>query len=421
MSDHVLVVGGGMTMPGLLRSLGTDVRTSVVCQLAIVPKLREQHLHQRILGLRAEASDQEWLAIASAVHRLDPFTKIASFAERDQDRAAVIAEELGLPMHTRQTIHWVHHKPSMRERLSALGIDDTPHAIVRSVAELREFARIHGFPCIAKPAVGAGSIGIRRIETEADLATAFDAAGVTGEWTSGGVLVERLHIGSQVSVEAFSEGGVHEIVCVTQKYSDPFAHVEVGHVLPAQLSADQLAAIGAYVRSVLSALEIGFGPTHTELVLTEGGPRIIETHTRLAGDCIPQLVQDALAVNLTEYTVRQALGERNLLNGLRAELAHAATRPPRYEAIWFASSEMDCTLQSISGLESARLGEGVREVELYRAAGARLEPLRTSDSRFGHARAYADNPRAAVSRARGALDATEIRVLLPPLRSTSPI
>lgn len=237
MSDHVLVVGGGMTMPGgLLRSLGTDVRTSVVCQLAIVPKLREQHLHQRILGgLRAEASDQEWLAIASAVHRLDPFTKIASFAERDQDRAAVIAEELGLPMHTKQTIHWVHHKPSMRERLSALGMDDTPHAIVRSVAELREFARIHGFPCIAKPAVGAGSIGIRQIETEADLATAFDAADVTGEWTSGGVLVERLHIGGvQVSVEAFSDEGTHEIVCVTQKYSDPFTHVEVGHVLPAR-------------------------------------------------------------------------------------------------------------------------------------------------------------------------------------------
>ncbi len=288
MSDHVLVVGGGMTMPGLLRSLGTDVRTSVVCQLAIVPKLREQHLHQRILGLRAEASDQEWLAIASAVHRLDPFTKIASFAERDQDRAAVIAEELGLPMHTKQTIHWVHHKPSMRERLSALGMDDTPHAIVRSVAELREFARIHGFPCIAKPAVGAGSIGIRQIETEADLATAFDAADVTGEWTSGGVLVERLHIGGvQVSVEAFSDEGTHEIVCVTQKYSDPFTHVEVGHVLPAEVSADQLTAISTYVRSVLSALEIGFGPTHTELVLTENGPRIIETHTRLAGDCIP--------------------------------------------------------------------------------------------------------------------------------------
>lgn len=182
------------------------------------------------------------------------------------------------------------------------------------------------------------------------------------------------------------------------------------------MSADQLTAISTYVRSVLSALEIGFGPTHTELVLTENGPRIIETHTRLAGDCIPpQLVQDALAVNLTEYTVRQVLGERNLLDGLRAELAHAATRPPRYEAIWFASSEMDCTLESISGLEAARLREGVREVELYRAAGARLEPLRASNSRFGHARAYADDPpRVAVLRAREALDATEIRVLLPP-------
>jgi len=411
MSEHVLVVGGGLTLPGLLRTLGTNVRTSVACQLAIVPKLLDQRAHQRILGLRAEADDQEWLDIVLAVHRIDPITRVATFGERDQARAAAIAAELGLAMHTPQTVEWVHHKPSMRRRLAALGLDDTAHAVVRSVAELREFLRAHGFPCIAKPAVGAGSIGIHRIDNAEDLAAALRTAGVTGEWTGGGVLVERLHVGPQVSVEAFSDAGEHQIVCVTQKYSDPRSHVELGHVLPAALPADQLAAIEEYVPAVLSALRIDFGPTHTELVLTADGPRIIETHTRVAGDLIPNLVLDALGVDLAEYTVRQVLGEAGLLPRLRAQLADAAGHS-RHEAVWFAASEIDCLLDSVG--EPAQPAEGVREVRWYRDPGDRLERLSSSDSRFGHVRAHGDSPEQAIERARQALNAITVKVLLPP-------
>src|SRR5258708_2512337 len=126
MSEHVLVVGGGMEMPTLLRPLSTGVRTSVVCQLAIIPKLREQTGHERSLGLRADAPTSAWLEAVHALHRVDPITRVASFGERDQDRAAAIAESLGLAMHSSQTVEWVHHKPSMRERLASLGVDDTP-------------------------------------------------------------------------------------------------------------------------------------------------------------------------------------------------------------------------------------------------------------------------------------------------------
>jgi biotin carboxylase len=345
------------------------------------------------------------------VHRADPFTRIASFADPDQDRAAVIAARLGLLMHSEQTIAWVHEKPRMRRRLAEQGIDDTPFALVSSPDELRAFIREHGFPCIAKPAVGAGSIGIRRIAGDADVEAAFATAGIRSEMSGGGVLVERLHEGPQFSAEAFSEDGVHQVVCITRKYSEPRHYVEVGHVLPADLPAADCAAIEAYVARVLDALEIGFGPTHTEFVLTAGGPRIIETHARIAGDRIPYMIHDALGIDLVAHTVRQVLGEREL-PAVRAELAAARAAAPRCAAIWFAGSPAAGTLESVGGVEQVRAREGSSEVRVMQPLGQRFRPLSSSESRLGLVRTHGASADEALARARDGAAALEFRVLL---------
>jgi biotin carboxylase len=404
MTEHVLVVGGGMEMPTLLRELGDDVRTTVMCQLPILPKLREPGGHQRVLGLRAAAPTAEWLALARAAHATDPFTRLASFGERDQDRAAAIGEDLGLATHSTRTIEWVHHKPSMRARLAECGLDDTPYAVVGSEAELRSFVDAHGYPCILKPAVGAGSIGVSRLGGPGGLAAALSRATAGSEWTRGGALVERLHEGPQFSVEAFTENGVHEVVCCTRKFSTRGTHVEVGHVLPVTLGDD----VVRYVRAVLSALDIRFGPTHTELACTGAGPRVIETHTRLAGDRIPYLVRDALGVDLVALTVRQALGENQLLTEVRDALARNGTS--RYAAIWYAGAATTGTLTAVSGAESAAARDGVVEVGLECAVGQPVAPPDSSDARLAYVRAHAATPGEAVRVARGAAAALEFSV-----------
>ena len=58
------------------------------------------------------------------------------------------------------------------------------------------------------------------------------------------------------------------------------------------------------------------GPTHTEIVLTESGPRLIETHLRFGGDSIWDLVTDATGVDLVKNQWRQMIGEK-VLPGIR--------------------------------------------------------------------------------------------------------
>ena len=408
MPEHVLIVGGGLELIPLFRLIDPAVRTTVLCRMSLAPKVLKTGAHARVLAVGHAAPAAEWIAIARAVNASDPFTRLASLAERDQDKAAAIGEALGLEMHSQATTRLVQHKPDMRACLAEAGIDDTPYAVVRDACELRSFLAAHGGPCIVKPAAGYASIGIRRIDGEQDVELALAAAGRDDEWAHGGVLAERLHEGPQYSVEAFSEGGEHEIVGVTAKYSDPVTFIELGHVVPAPVSTRRRAAMAGYVTGVLDALRIRFGPTHTEIVWTAGGPRLIETHIRLGGDEIPQLVQAALGVDLLGHTVRQVLGHR-VLPEIRACLRAAAGR--RSEAVWFASLPVRGTLEAVEGLDEARAMSGVTEVRTLADPGAELTGLDSSRSRLALARASADDADAAVRLARAAVARLRFRLV----------
>ncbi|MEU0332769.1 ATP-grasp domain-containing protein [Streptomyces sp. NPDC006193] len=407
MSEHVLVVGTGRDFPARLRAARPGVRTSVMVQLDYLGKVRDPGGNARVIGVRGDAPDAEWIALARAAHALHPFTRIATFGERDQDRYAAIGEALGLECHSVRTVALVHDKEAMRVRLAEAGVDTTAHARVADVEALREFVGVHG-TCVVKPVSGAGSAGVARVSPGSDLAGAFERAG--GSYpglVNPGVLVEEFIEGPQFSVEAVSERGEHQVVAITRKYSDPETFVELGHVSPAGLPEEQGAQIASCVAGVLDALGVTFGVTHTEVVLGAAGPRVIETHVRMGGDEIPALTLDATGVDLDECALRQTLGER-VLPGVRAALAAADGR--RSSAIWFAVLAARGVLGGVTGLEEARAVPGVTAVEVTAREGGRAGGLSSSDSRVAYARALGDSAEAAVEAARKAVARLEFQL-----------
>ncbi|GAA1889057.1 ATP-grasp domain-containing protein [Streptantibioticus ferralitis] len=410
MSEHVLVVGSGRDLPTRVRRALPGTETSVICRLEYVARLRELTEHTRVIAVRHDAPDDEWIALASVVHARHPFTRIATFGERDQDRCAAIGAALGIPTHTPRTVALVHDKQAMRARLRESGVDATASALVSDVAELRAFAAEHGLPCVVKPVRGAGSAGVAVVREERALTAAFERADAGFEGLpDAGVLVEQFHEGPQFSVEAFSEQGEHCVVAITRKFSDPVNFVELGHVAPAELTAGQQKEVQAYVEQLLDALGVETGATHTEIVLGEAGPRVIETHVRMGGDEIPALALDATGVDIAECVVRQTVGDR-VLPGIKATLADR--RPARSSAIWFAASPAAGELVDVDGLDEARRTAGVTEVELLVRPGGDCGPLESSDSRIAYARALGDTADEAVAAAREAVARLEFQVRL---------
>ncbi|MDT0269464.1 ATP-grasp domain-containing protein [Streptomyces sp. DSM 44915] len=413
MNEHVLVVGTGGGPAPLLRELGAT--TTLMCRIDFLGYAPALSAHHAVLGVAGQAADEQWTQLAKSVDQDRPFTRVVAFGELDQDRAAAVAGALGLPGHDPETVRLVADKRAMRERLRERGVDPTPSALVADAGELLAFLAEHGGPVVVKPLQGAGSVGVTvlREPDEAAAVGAFDraAAGFAGV-PRAGVLAERFHEGPQFSVEALSEDGEHQVLAVVRKFYEPDGYVELGHLAPAGLDAAAELAVAGLVAATLDALGVGHGPTHTEVVLTAAGPRVIETHLRLAGDEIPELVGEVTGLDYPRLVARQALGQR-VLPEVRAALADPG--PERYSAIWFTLPTGGGTLVAAEPPPPGAVPAGGSvETHPLLDPGDEIAHPANSDSRVAATRSRAGTAAEAVRAARAAAEAVRVRVA-PPL------
>ncbi|QHT57567.1 ATP-grasp domain-containing protein [Cellulomonas sp. H30R-01] len=401
---HVLILGHGRHMPATLRALDPSTTVSVLCEIAAVPRVRDLAQVSRLVGVTAGAPVDEWVELARGVHNAAPVDVVAAFGEWLQDVAAAVGEALGARSHAPSTVRDVHDKTRTRAVLAAAGLDDVRRGAVTRVDQAQDVVASVGTPCIVKPGDGVGSRGVTLVERPADAARAFLAAtGGRPDAVDAPVVVEEYLVGPQFSVDMVGHGGEHRVLGVVRKYSDPASFVELGHVAPAPVAPDDRDALARAAVAAVTALGVTEGATHTELVLTARGARIIETHLRLGGDDIPRLVEDTTGV------VPEREAARSVLR-LGPESAPVTDPRGAASAIWFVPARVAGRLVELRGLDAARAADGVVAVDVLRATGADVRPLAESSDRVASVRAVGPDPRTALERARVA--AALVRVVV---------
>jgi biotin carboxylase len=406
---HVLIVGGGSDLMPRLRAVSPNIKTSVICRTSVLPFVHKIEDNQAVLVLPDHSPVDLWVQHAKKMHSVHPFDTVTSFAEIDQDKASAIAEALGLNYHSSKTIAWVHDKYLMRQRLKEAGIEDIPSAFVENPGEIRDFVEQWGYPVVLKPSRGRASTGISVIHSPEDIEKAFRYSKTASapRLESSPLIVEPYLLGKEFSVEALSDQGEHIVLAIVEKYKDPVSKVEIGHVLPAPLSPEIEKQIEQYVANVLDALGIRFGITHTELIVTQDGPRIVETHVRPAGDEIPYLIHDSLGIDPLQYLVEQVAG-MPIAERLRNHLRMAKAKQ-KSAAIWYAHVDIKGTLLEVGGIEEVKKAEGVREFFQLLKEGTQIDGLSSSYSRIAFVRTLADHPAEALRLARKAVELLEFR------------
>lgn len=422
MSEHLLIVGNGGEIPGLAHQARPFLRTTMLVRIAALPRVRSPGMHARVVALPHDSGPGEWVEMARCIHARDPFDHMATYGERDQDKAAAIGVALGLRTHTPETVRWVHDKTAMRHRLAALGVDGTPSDRVRNIDEAGRAGGQYGYPFVLKPMSGTGSAGVTVVHSPADLAAAWQWAARAMTAESGDLVAERYLRGTELSVESLSEDGEHRIVCLTGKVKTAAHCVELGHMVPGPCDAATREVVSCYTASVLDALGVRDGVTHTEIIVTDDGPHVVETHLRPAGDEIPEMIRDTCGIDLLDLLVRQSLGE-HVMGRLDGELKAAATTTT-CAAIWFGTPAASGRIVAVTGIESAREMAGVVGVSSLKEVGDEL-PAELSDSGTGSARAVcvratADNPWEALHRAKAAAEAVRFTVEAVPAYSVTP-
>ncbi len=411
--SRVLLVGGGSDLQPKLRAVDEGLSTVALCRATVLPWVHQLGDNQAVVVLHDDSPLDRWLAAARYLHSAYQVDAIAALAEIDQDKAAAIAQDLGLEFHTTETVRLTVDKSAMRERLRAAGVEKVAFRQVADVEELAAFFDEVGPPLLIKPSAGRASAGIAVIRGAEDLEPAFlRADGADGDaprLDRSTPMVERYVEGPEFSVEAITHRGTHYIFAVTEKFKDETTKVELGHLVPARIGAEAQDAILAHVRASLTALGVGRGITHTEVILGADGPFLVETHLRQAGDWIIDLVTAATGIEITDLLLRQIAGQD------LAELDEIVSRRERPHylaagAIGFLAPPDSGRLAGIDGLEQAGQLPGVQDVHRLVEDGAELSGLRSSYSRLACVRVRAEDPDTAVSLRDEAMATLHVRV-----------
>ncbi|MFF7445935.1 MULTISPECIES: ATP-grasp domain-containing protein [unclassified Streptomyces] len=319
--------------------------------------------------LAVDLADTDALHAALApLHAARPFGRVLSLTERGLLPTAAVAERLALPGNSLHTVGLLQDKRRMRELLNARGVGPVHTAAPGSAAELAAFCRTTGGPVILKPAAGTSSQAVFRVDgpqAAEDVWRAFEAAGGTRP------VAEEYLDGPEISVESFSYDGKHTVLAVTDKRVGP-AFVETGHTQPSALPAPVLAEVGALVQDFLDAVGLVEGPAHTEVKVTGKGPRILESHNRIGGDKIRELLRRAYGLDVVGLTVGCPLG-----------LLEPPADPPtarRGAAIRFLApppgTVRNIVLPDTDGTTA--------EIHLDVKVGDRIRPVRSSQDRAGY-------------------------------------
>ncbi|MCI0384273.1 ATP-grasp domain-containing protein [Streptomyces sp. CNQ085] len=296
---------------------------------------------------------------------------VVSLTEPGLEPAAVAAERLGARGVDPQVVRVTRDKLRMRRVLArraphlnpAFAPGDAPGAVARLFATHT--------PVVAKPVDGFGSRSATLFERPADLPPDRGTAATLFEQFVGGV---------EFSVEALSLNGRHTVMGIAQKGTTG-GFVEVSHIMPPpSLDARRRLLVERAVAELLDALGLEDGPSHTEVKVEGDRVTVIETHTRLGGDGIADLVRLTTGVDWRCAAVGWAVG---------AEPQRAAAAAAAAATVFFTAPPGRVTY--VAPQPSLTHGSVV-EWDVPVRPGDPVGPLRSSEDRLGRAVLTAESP-----------------------------
>jgi biotin carboxylase len=364
----ILVLGGGIYHVRLLDQLVSAGFRVLVCDRdPIAPGARRAHVFRPI-----DFSNSDEVLAFARDEKIDGIMPISDFGTRT---ASKVAKALGLPGLEPAKVDAVNDKGLMRDAWAVAGLAQPSYRVATEFEGLDAAARRIGYPCIVKPADSGGSgRGVSTVRAPAELAWAFDLARPFAR--NGRFIVETFVEGLEITVETITlpERGT-VVLAMSDKVKPPLrTRVATSLNYPACLPPDLWAAAERLTVAAVEALGITVGMAHTEAIVTDRGPILLETGARGGGGHVFHTLIEA-----TSGIAAPVVAAR-LLCGLPVELP-----PPRRDgAVYRFFNPPSGILRAVDGLENAANMPGVLDIGMIKKPGDRVGDLVNSLERTGY-------------------------------------
>ena len=356
-----------------------------ILQLPAIKQAKEMGLNvvavdmnPNAVGFKEEGIEKEVISTidipkvieAAKRHKIDGIMTLAS--DMPMRTVAAVAKEMNLVGIDEQTAINATNKYEMRKALKKHGVPIPLFYKVSNEEELKRCVNNFKGKFISKPADNSGSRGVYLVDNKEKAVEAFRYSKSNSR--NGDVVVEEYMEGPEVSVETLAVNGTCHVIQITDKLTTGAPHfVEMGHSQPSQLSLDIQKRIKEVAIFANKAIGIKSGPSHTEIIVTKDGPKIVELGARLGGDCITtHLVPLSTGINMVECCIKIALGEQpDIISKLN-----------KGSAIRYFEQHSGI-VKEVIGIEKAKLAKGVVDVYLSDDIKTAIKDIDNSASRIG--------------------------------------
>ena len=208
------------------------------------------------------------------------------------------------------------HKAQMQEALTEAGVASLKTLDTSSEAEVELWLKeneLHNSPLIIKPPISAGSEKVYHTSARGDWRRVFNdilsaPSNITGE-LNGSVIVQELAVGPEFSIGTVSAKGQHYLGHLIKYNKIEFNGRETiyDHVEFVPFDKKVYGELFEYTKEVLDALGVFWGASHNEVILTENGPRLIESVPRMTGGPVVGFAREATGSSQADKLVEAYL------------------------------------------------------------------------------------------------------------------
>jgi len=293
-----------------------------------------------------------------------------TFLEDDVLLTAKITDKYKLIGTPYKVANRVRNKYLFREFCAAHNLPTVKCQSLKNSKDLEEVLKNFSFPLVVKPAYGAASAFVVKVDDEEELRESFTylkkkiSPKVESALNDGlEIFVEEYIDGDEVDLDILVQNGKMKFCALSDngKTKEPF-FIETTRMTPSNLPPKNQAELLAIADETLEKLGILNGCVHFEAKSTVKGPVPLEINLRLGGDEVYPSVKAAWRVDLLENTLKIACG-------LYIPKFEFANGPFEYLAAKTFSSDHSGILVNVEIAEDLRRRPFVKEFQFEKKIG----------------------------------------------------